>query len=174
MPLTAEQEVWLNGRELDRAKKSAEVCAKLVHESQMRAEDEKRTKNDGAEGSKKTSTTGGVFTLEKSKIKYKSASEFMSTHFPSFDSNPAVGCGPMRREQLLECEQVVAAFGKAGMSVDPVAVAHALIVPQDRPEAICLEEMARPGERLMDNPLPQEFWRKKVTIKKKKKKLNKK
>jgi len=46
--------------------------------------------------------------------------------------------------------------------VKETTVRKALLIPQDRPEAICLENLRdfAAGDGLMVNPNPMEFWRK--------------
>jgi hypothetical protein len=46
------------------------------------------------------------------------------------------------------------------LNVKESALRKALIIPQDRPEAICLENLRDEKEGLMINPNPREMWRK--------------
>ena len=94
----------------------------------------------------------------------------MYTHFPVFDNDENEECiGPMRAEQLDECNRVCVALEEFKVSEDTIR--RALLIPQDRPEAICLENSKNATEGLMINPLPKEYWRAGVKkgIKKKKK-----
>ena len=103
--------------------------------------------------------------------KYASASEFMDTHFPNFDMDDNLeAIGPMRAEQLAECEQIMQCFSEMDIHVSEKTIRSALLIPQDRAEAICLEGTKNPVEGLMTNPLPKEYWRKIVAAAKKKKK----
>ncbi len=70
--------------------------------------------------------------------------------------------GPMRMMQLVECARVLGALSDFGMegAANEAAVRRALVIPQDMPEAISLENMRESGrEGLMVNPVPKEFWR---------------
>ena len=62
-------------------------------------------------------------------------------------------------EEANEILETLDAWG-ASDRVDPAVLQKALFIPQDRPEAMCLEELKDVGEGLMANPLPKEMWRK--------------
>lgn len=95
----------------------------------------------------------------------------MDTHFPNFDIDDNLDAmGPMRAEQLAECEDILNCFSEAGLNISEKVIRDALLIPQDRAEAICLEGTKNPIEGLMTNPLPKEYWRKLVAAAKKKKK----
>jgi hypothetical protein len=57
-------------------------------------------------------------------------------------------------------------FEDAGVPIKESVLRKALLIPQDRPEAICLEGLREEKEGLMVNPLPKEMWRK-MTVGKK-------
>jgi hypothetical protein len=101
--------------------------------------------------------------------KYSSATEFMDLHFPVFDTDDNLDCiGPMRAEQLEECHRVYEALAEFNVSEN--VIRRALLIPQDRIEAICLENTKNATEGLMVNPLPKEYWRAVIQGGKKKKK----
>jgi hypothetical protein len=60
----------------------------------------------------------------------------------------------------MEVANIADAFRCRDMMVRESVLLRALVVPQDLPEAVCLEGMKEEGERLMANPLPEEYWRK--------------
>ncbi len=98
---------------------------------------------------------------EKPKPKYATAAHFMSTMFPNFegDDDPE-SVGPMRAMQLVEVARIAGCFEEYGLSIKDSALRKALMIPQDKPEAICLESMRETAaEGLMNNPLPKEYWR---------------
>lgn len=178
MPLTEEQEKWIEGRETDRAKKSTEVEAKLTADYALRVEaskaaskkdkdkDKEKDKKGEGEGKKDAKKTREVV-LEKNvviKPKYHSASQFMATHFPNFDDEELhpEAIGPMRTMQLIECARIMGACDEFNVlhAVKESSVRRALLIPQDRPEAICLENLREAGDGLMQNPNPMEYWRK--------------
>lgn len=184
--MTEEQEEWLSNREHERAKKSEDKAVQLATEvAEKEAKKKAKDKDKGKDGKgkdadkdgkdKKKKAAAAVVVEEKPKPKYKSATEFMATHFPNFDGDDdgdpdaAEECrGPMRTMQLIECAQITDAFAAKKMGIKESALIKALVIPQDRPEAICLEGMREGGEGLMVNPLPFEFWRKALAGKKKK------
>ena len=91
---------------------------------------------------------------------------FMSVHFPKFDSSDEQADaeqGPMRSLQLIECARIMGAmeqFGEGGR-VSEKTLRQALVIPQDRPEAVSLENLRESElEGLWVNPMPREFWRK--------------
>lgn len=185
MPLTVEQEQWLEERETARAKKSVEAAQKLVEAVQAKLDKKKNkgAKDKGKESGggkkkdkdKKGAAASALAAAEKPKCKYENASQFMSEHFPNFegggeDDDDPDCVGPMRAVQLVEVARVMDAFEEFGMggAVKESALRKALIIPQDRPEALCLENLRETaGEGLMANPLPKEFWRAFVMSKKK-------
>ena len=188
MPLTEVHQEWLQGRESEREKKSLDVAAQLVEAAA--AKDEKGKGKDKEGGKKEDKGDKGkdakgkkgpavVETPVKVKPKYSSASQFMGVHFPNFDAadEQSDSHGPMRSLQLIECARIMGAmeeFGQAG-SVSEKALRKALVVPQDRPEAISLENLREnETEGLWKNPIPFEFWRKVVIATAKKKKGGKK
>ena len=170
MPLTLEQEQWIANKESARIKKSEELALKLFESAQKKSDKKK------AGGDKKPADKAGKKKDPKAKSedeanekpKYRSAEDFMHQHFPHFDQTESFlggdheANGPMRTMQLIECAQVAEAFHNHGIPIKDSTLMRALVVPQDRPEAICLENMRENGERLMENPLPMEYWRKAV------------
>ena len=81
--------------------------------------------------------------------------------------------GPGRTWQMLECDKISLALSAAASDKDKTplirlkddqksrdAVMKALVIPQDKPNAICQEQIRNPDVGLMENPLPKEFWRK--------------
>ena len=112
--------------------------------------------------------------LDTKPKQYKSASHFMATHFPSFDSEErADGHGPMRAVQLMECNRIKECLQKNDVFISDAVLERALVIPQDRPETFCKENLREDREGLMENPLPKEYWRDTATDKKKKKKKKK-
>lgn len=168
MPLTALQEQWLDEREAARNKKSEEVVAKLVEDAAKKADkkggkgekggDKKDGKGDKGKGkNKKAAPVEEV----KVKPKYSSAAQAMATLFPNFedDENPST-LGPMRTMQLMEMNTIMDVFHDAQVPMKESTLRKALLIPQDRPEAICLENLRDESEGLMLNPLPKDMWRK--------------
>ena len=161
MPLTEEAEKWLNDRENERAKAYSEKVKKLKEDFAA-----KNAKSKDKGGDKKDAKKDKKKVVEEPPpiiSKYKSASQFMSIHFPVFDSySQAENMGPMRAQQMNECQRVIEVFEQAGIEIDPERVYKGLLIPQDRPESICLENLREGLEGLMTNPLPKEFWRKEL------------
>lgn len=205
MPLSTKLEEWLDDKESDRIKKSRDYAAKIIEAFLIKTGKAKKAK----EGNKMNTIIRSKSPSKSSKLltkggtsgksdgnqtpgpqKYRSASEFMEKNFPTFDNyeddvygftgiTSTEAMGPMRTAQLIECAQIMNAFEIRQMNIDENAVKKALVIPQDRPEALCLENLRGPkdDEGLMVNPNPSEYWRKfhmksKGTKKKKKKKIN--
>lgn len=186
MPLSTQQEVWLSTRESERSKKAEDLAVQLAAAAAAKAE-KKKAKDKGGDKKDKGKKNAAKKSAKeevavKPKPKYKSAADYMATHFPNFDNSGVRGGGgeesqgPMRTMQLIECEQVSEMLQQHNIRVKESTVAKGLMIPQDRPEAICLENMRENGERLMVNPLPEEYWRQAVFtgMKKGKKKKSKK
>ena len=172
MPLTEEQEKWLNNRENKRISETKDKLRKLAEEKAAKAKkgDKKGAKKAEAKPNKKKAPEKPAPPPKVIK-KYASAGDFMDTHFPNFDDDENEDAiGPMRAEQLVECADVYHCLSMAGLAVSEKTIRRALLVPQDRPEAVCLENSKNPIEGLMTNPLPKEYWRKMVVAGKKKKK----
>lgn len=175
MPLTALQEQWLDEREAHRVKASEEKAKKLV-EDQAKKADKKKGKDDKKDGKKdakkdkKNKNATAKVEEVKVKPKYDSASHAMQTLFPNFedDENPST-LGPMRTMQLMEVATIMDVFDSSAVPIKESALRKALLIPQDRPEAICLENMREEKEGLMINPNPPEMWRKFTAGKKGKK-----
>ena len=165
MPLTTTQEVWLEGKEQERAKKSADMAAKLLEEAAAKGgKGGKGDKKDDKGKGKGKGKKGPAEPVEKPPCKYKSAHEFMSVNFPDFEDDAnGEAQGPMRMMQLLECARVMGSMNEFGMegAVSAKTVEKALLIPQDKPESVSLENMRDSGiEGLMTNPAPKELWRK--------------
>ena len=180
MPMTTQQETWLDDQERERNKFSVEYAKKLVEDQLAKAlkkkESDKTKKEDGSKekekGKKKDSAKAekdALITKNPVKPKYKSAAEFMEKNFPNFDREDDSSCEeedrvetmcPMRATQIHESDRVMAAFEKFNLPVRESAVRNALLVPQDKPEAMCLEQLRKSSlEGLMSNPLKRELWR---------------
>lgn len=185
MPLTEEHQEWLQGRESEREKKSNDMAIQLVEAAAAKDEkgkgkDKDKDKEGKDKGGKDKGGKGGKGAAAaapeepvKIKCKYSSAAQFMAAQFPNFDQadERSDSHGPMRSLQLIECARIMGAmheFGEAG-SVTERALRRALVVPQDKPEAIALENLRDSEmEGLWRNPMPFEFWRKVVIAKAKK------
>lgn len=198
MPLTVQQEHWLDERELQRNRKSDALARQLLEAALARAE-KKKNKDKGGKGGKEdgkkankeekggkkkgsasassqAAAAAAKLEAEKPKSKYKSAAHCMATLFPNFedDHNPE-SQGPMRTMQLMEVAQILDTCEDHGISsIKESVLRKALIIPQDRPEAICLENLRDEKDGLMVNPNPKELWRKFVVSKKAGKKGGKK
>lgn len=169
--LCALQELWLNNRENQRIADTKEKLKKIAQENAARTQKEEKKKDKKPEGRTKKKAAPEPPPPPKIVKKYSSATQFMETHFPKFDTDDNVhAIGPMRAEQLAECEDILQCFALMNIQISEKTIRNALIVPQDRPEAICLEGTKNPIEGLMTNPLPKEYWRKLVAAVKKKKK----
>lgn len=97
---------------------------------------------------------------EKPACKYKSADDFMSTHFPNFEGDDDMDAiGPMRNQQLMEVGYILGCCEDEDVTIKESVLRKALVIPQDKPEAICLEGLRDEQEGLMLNPNPKELWR---------------
>ena len=173
MPLTSDAEKWLDDRETERIKRFEEEVTAILTAAASKGDkkkDKSGDKKDKKDKGKKKDKKKKEHAEDKPKpiCKYKSASHFMSVHFPSFDSDGRVeGQGPMRRQQLLECAEILEAFEDTPYEIKESALIKGLVIPQDRPESLCAENLKGPYEGLMVNPLPKEYWRKLVKAGKK-------
>ena len=181
--MTERQEQWLEEQEQQRVKRSEETAAKIREAAAAKAEkkDKKADKNKGKDKDKKSKKDdkkggkrpgsgaaggtglGGMPGEEgRPPPKYKSATQFMATHFPNFEGgeDEEEAMGPMRQLQLVEVSEIMEAFEDADVPIKEAALRKALVVPQDKPEALCLENLREATEGLMVNPLPKELWRK--------------
>lgn len=173
MPLTAEQEQWLDDRETERTKKSEETAKQMLADALAKADKKKggkddKGKKDAGKDKKKDGKDKGATAAadEKPKPKYKSATQFMSTHFPKFEDDEVLeSMGPMRQAQLIEVSDVMDVFARRNLNIKETVLKKALMIPQDKPESICLEGLREEKEGLMMNPNPPEFWRKMVVKK---------
>eukprot|EP00605_Chrysophyceae_sp_TOSAG23-4_P001564 GSChrysophyteH1.ASY1.ANO1.1715.1 assembled CDS len=168
MPLTMQQEAWLEEREGEREKKSNELAATLVEAVEAKSGKGKKDAKGGKDAGKdagKGGKKGGKAVEEpvKPPSKYTSAAHFMSVAFPNFEPDDDTDTqGPMRMMQLVECARIMGAMDDFGMkgAVTEEALRKALLIPQDKPEAISLENMRKTEtEGLMENPAPKEYWR---------------
>lgn len=180
MPLTEAQEIWLEEKETARGKLSVETAHKLAEAVQAKADKkkdkggDKPKKDDKKKDAKKKDATAAPVD-EKPKPKYKSAAQFMNVMFPNFEGDDVPeSIGPMRAMQLVEVARVMGACDEYDVKIKESALRKALIIPQDKPEAICLENLRTETEGLMGNPLPPEYWRKMAVAKGKKGKKKKK
>lgn len=174
MPATIEMERWLEDRERQRAIRVEAYHAALLERSKTAVKskigskgakekggDKKKDGKSSDKISKKLSSTSPETTTKKSSARhYKSADHFMTVHFPSFDSkdNPD-SLGPVRTAQIEECRELFEVLNEAEIKVSEKILRKALVIPQDRPEVICLENLREASEGLMINPLPKECWR---------------
>ena len=171
MPLTEKQEEWLEEKESEREKKYNEKAALLV-EAATASKDKGKDKG-GKDDKGKGKGKGKVEEAPVVKLcRYKSASDFMATTFPQFENDEDGDTqGPMRMMQLVECARVMGAledYGEESAATLDV-VRKALVIPQDKPEAISLENMREnQTEGLMLNPAPKEYWRQVPAVKGKK------
>ncbi len=84
----------------------------------------------------------------------------MSVHFPNFEGDDDLeAIGPMRNQQLMEIGRIIGCCEDEDVHIKESVLRKALIIPQDKPEAICLEELRNEQEGLMLNPNPKELWR---------------
>ena len=165
MPLTQMQETWLEEREGAREKKSNELAATLVEAHEAKGGKGAKGGKDPKKDDKAKKDKKGAAAAEPVKIpcKYKSAAHFMSVAFPNFEADEEGDAqGPMRMMQLVECARIMGAmddFGMAG-AVKEEALRNALLIPQDKPDAISVENMRTSElEGLMANPIPKEYQR---------------
>eukprot|EP01035_Chromulina_nebulosa_P021883 gene21883-28329_t len=150
MPMTAQQEKWVEKLFDDRAAKAAKKKDKGG---------DKDKKKDGKKKDK-DKDKGKVENVEKPKPIYKSADHFMATHFPAFegDDDPEA-IGPMRTVQLMEVATILGSCEESGVHIRESTLRKALVIPQDKPEAVCLEAMKTELEGFAVNPLPKDYWR---------------
>ena len=178
MPLNDTQQAWLDEQEKERNKFSLEYAKKLVDDQLAKAskkkdkdkdkgkKDEKKDKDKDKKKDKDKNAKEAAALLKKlPKPKYKNASDFMEKNFPNFDRDDAEdeqneNCCPMRATQINESDRVMGAFARFNIPIKESAVRNALLVPQDNPEAISLEQLRKTSlEGLMVNPLRRDLWR---------------
>lgn len=173
MPLTEAQLAWCEAKEQQRKLKSdalARDLAAAVNAKGKGGKDKKDAKKEN--GGKKTGKAAGgkggkdakgnLVTDEENKIKpkYASVQEFMATHFPKFEEETNVETmAPMRAVQITEVNDIVDTFAQYHLPIKETALKKALVIPMDKPEAVCLEGLREDKEGLMRNPLPPEHWR---------------
>jgi uncharacterized protein YsxB (DUF464 family) len=178
MPLTQQQEQWLEEKEQQRQIKSDEFAKQLAAAYAAKLEKKKEKKDKGKDSNKKDkdknkkdSKASSAQALaaaaallkeeENKKPKYSSANQFMSIHFPNFeDDDNQKTQAPMRTMQLIEVSRIINTCQNNDVDIKESCLRKALIIPQDKPEAICLEGLQEDKKRLMINPNPREFWRK--------------
>jgi len=204
MGLSDEQQHWLETQEVNRKIKSDALAKQLTEAVQLKnakkggsgkdgkggkGGDKGSGKEKGKEKEKKekdsksrptTATTGINGGNPENICKYKTANEFMSTHFPTFDndlqslddqtSSNLSQIAPMRIMQLMEIQEIVQSCQKYHVTtIKDTVLKKALLIPQDKPDSICLENLRKQeSEGLMLNPMPVEYWRKYVVKKGKK------
>lgn len=190
MPMTPQQEQWLEEREKERAKVSVEAAKKIAAEAAAKSDKKKgkdakdkgkdkgkdKDKGKGKDSKGGKDGKGNPISTEEEKIvpKYKSANEFMAKHFPTFeDEEDAYTIGPMRTSQLMEVARVLNACDEYDVTIRENTIKKALLIPQDKPEAICLENLRDEKEGLMINPIAKQYWRRFVMAKGKKGKKKK-
>lgn len=191
MSLSGSQQAWLDSQEKGRNKFSQEYAKKLV-DDQIAKVAKRKEKERGKEKKDEGKIKKKEYTSQKNKDssknplkpKYLSAYDFMEKNFPNFDRDDSVdedrdeNLCPMRATQNHESDRVMGAFAKFNLPIKESVVRNALLVPQDYPEAICLEQLRTTSlEGLMMNPIKKELWRtfnRKVTKKGGKKKKVKK
>lgn len=133
MPLTEDAEKWLNEKEKERVKMFEEKVKKLKED--FAAKSDKKGDKGGKDDKKDTKKTDKNAVPEeppKIKPKYKSAAQFMQTFFPVFDLNGQSSFGPMRTQQLTECDQIATTFEFHGLEIDKDVLRRALMIPQDK------------------------------------------
>ena len=68
--------------------------------------------------------------------------------------------GPMRTMQMIECNRILDVCEDWGVPMDEGVLYRALIIPQDKPDALTIEQgLHDPVNGLMRNPLPPDKWR---------------
>mmetsp|Transcript_15665 Transcript_15665/g.21440 ORF Transcript_15665/g.21440 Transcript_15665/m.21440 type:complete len:733 (+) Transcript_15665:63-2261(+) len=166
MPMTLLQEKWVEDVEAARVKRAEELSKKLFDDRAAKAVAQKGKGDkpdkggDGKKDKKKNEKDATKQADEKPKSIYKSAEHFMTTHFPDFEGDDEMeAIGPMRNVQLLEVANIIESCQESGVNIRESTLRKALMIPQDRPEAICLEGLKTETEGLMVNPLAKEFWR---------------
>jgi hypothetical protein len=176
--MTKGQLAWVEERELQRKVFSENLAHEMFAKANAKGDKKGKDKKDGGKDKKDkkkkdkknegksrpgSATSGkGSDDDDKPKPKYKSASQFMNMHFPNFEQEAEEDIehiAPMRALQLAEVNEVMEACGRFGVPVKESSLRKALIVPMDKPEAICLEGLRENKEGLMVNPLPPENWR---------------
>jgi hypothetical protein len=162
MPLSIEQQRWLEERELDRVKKSEGLAKQMFETYQAKSDKKKDTdkEKNSKNGKLKDPQTLSNENITVHKRKYTSVEQFMSIHFPDFESKEAMA--PMRQMQLLEIAEIMQSCENYDTSIKESVLRKALLVPQDKADAICLEGLRDEKEGLMLNPNPSDCWRKMV------------
>ena len=190
MPLGPEHHSFLDHRELIRKQaeaKKREEAAAAAAASKDKGKDKDKAgkggdKDKGGKGGKKDKNAKTEEPIEPiEEIKYprehyvQKAQEFMDKYMKE-----KIGVwnqeGPTRTWQLLEVDKISQTFKAVQNDKDKTPlirlkddaqslekIKRALVVPQDKPDAICQEQLRNPQAGLMENPLPKEFWRKQVS-----------
>ena len=216
MPLTKEQEQWLNDCELTRQaerkaiedKRNAEALeAKKKKEAKDKKKEGGDKKKDKKKDGKKKDKEEAV---DNSNVKLKvDARAYMAKTFPTFDIGESVkyklppvvlnkhgkpimestiannpedthtksnynlynladlaeeNYGPMRTMQMIECNRILDVCEDWGVPMDERVLHRALIIPQDKPDAIIEDHIRNGGmdpiAQYKPNPSRQELWRK--------------
>lgn len=168
MPLTDAQLAWCEAREQHRKQASETLARGLAAAANAKGgkgkdkdkDKKKDAKKDTKKAGKKGDKGGAADDTEKVKPKYASVQEFMAQHFPKFEEETELETmAPMRAVQLSEVNDIVETFASYHLPVKESALKKALVIPMDKPEAVCLEGLREDKEGLMMNPLPREYWR---------------
>lgn len=164
MPLTDAQLVWCEAKEQHRKTKSETMARELAAAVSAKGKGGKEKKDNNAKKDNKNKGKGkdgkNVEEEDKVKPKYATVQEFMATHFPKFEEeNDVETMAPMRAVQITEVNDIVDTFAQYHLPIKEAALKKALVIPMDKPEAVCLEGLRENKEGLMQNPLPPEFWR---------------
>ena len=182
MPLGDEHHLWLDEREKARkvleAKKKAEAeAAAAAAKDKGKGKDKGGGKDAKGKGKGKDAKVEPEPELEPEPKKprefyIEEAKKFMKNYM-SDKFGVWTEEGPGRTWQMLECDKISLALSAAASDKDKTplirlkddqksrdAVMKALVIPQDKPNAICQEQIRNPDVGLMENPLPKEFWRK--------------
>jgi hypothetical protein len=167
MPLTVEQERWLEERENARVKKSEELAKQMFDTFQAKSDKKKdKDKDKNSKSGKSKDVQAVTNNPSEHKRKYSSVEQFMSIHFPDFESTGEMA--PMRQMQLLEIAEIMECSENFDTNIKESVLRKALLIPQDKADAICLEGLRDEKEGLMLNPNPSDCWRKMVMKKGKK------
>jgi hypothetical protein len=68
--------------------------------------------------------------------------------------------GPMKTMQMIECNRIMDVCEDWDVPMDPKVLYRALVIPQDKPYAITLEQGVHNATGgLMQNPMPKEHWK---------------
>lgn len=177
MPMTDEQQKWLAMREQERQTKYKDYLAELAlkdsekeQKLQAKASKGKDKKKEGKDKPKKDTKSNQTVTITTTNNNnpdlpppppvLEDPIEIMEKKFPIFDADEYPDAqGALRCQQLEECNRVYEALARKFPNVDMSIIERALVTPQDRHIDVCMENLRKPLEGLMVNPLPVEYWR---------------